>query len=470
VNLGIQGDTTQTILWRLDHGALDGASPKVIILMIGVNNKPSPENYKAIAQGIRLCLENLRKRCPDSNIILVKTLPAGWVLNENIHRLNDTVGEMKLDRDPKIQLLDIWDDLTNPDGTVESNIYMDGFLHVGAEGYEIWAAKLEPLINKTLNMEKSKGPYTGVEAIRGDAHPDILTVPADLELPVIGTGEPAPGKVVLQSLPAYAGTAVAHTLYLPTDWTPDKKFPVIVEYLGNTARVRDFRGIGYGLSAGRGFIWAVLPFVNPDRKSDAAWWWGDVELTVSYAKEAVPAICKKWGGNPSQVILVGSSRGAIACNYIGLHDDEIAKLWRGMIAFSHYNDAHISWGMTPEEQKRAPERLQRLGKIPQLICGEHCSIPQQGSDAKLLDALKEKNLSTFEAAKKELGLVPITEVEGTRKFISENYPQGNYTIMDLSWVNHGSNVLLRDTPERQRIRDWIRNVLQGGSYGCDEGK
>ncbi len=223
-------------------------------------------------------------------------------------------------------------------------------------------------------------------------HPDVLTIPADLENPPIANGAPAPGKMVLQSLPAYAGTEVAHALYLPRDWSPGKRFPVIIEYRGNSAPVRENKGIGYALSGGQGFIWAVLPFVSADGKKDEAWWWGDVSATVAYAKAVVPAICQQWGGDPGRVVLTGYSRGAIACNYIGLHDDEIAKLWRAIIAVSHYDDGHIAWGMTPEEQRRAPERLRRLGATPQFICGEYCARPQPGSDAKLRELIQTRNL------------------------------------------------------------------------------
>ncbi len=34
INLGIAGDKTQSILWRLNRGALDGAKPKVLVLAI----------------------------------------------------------------------------------------------------------------------------------------------------------------------------------------------------------------------------------------------------------------------------------------------------------------------------------------------------------------------------------------------------------------------------------------------------
>jgi hypothetical protein len=289
-------------------------------------------------------------------------------------------------------------------------------------------------------------------------HPDVMKLPADIKNPAITDDAPAPGKMVLQSLPSYAGTAVAHTLYLPSEWEKGKRYPVMIEYLGNKNRVRDNSGIGYALSGGKGVIWAVLPFVSVDGKQDMDQWWGDVNATVAYAKEVVPAICRQWGGDPSQVILTGYSRGAIACNFIGLHDDEIAKLWRAVIVVSHYDDGHTAWGMKPEEQNRAAERLRRLGKTPQLISGEYAS--RSLNDVKLLQSIKDKNLSTFAAAKTELQLEPLIEIEHTRQFISQHHPLGVFTFVNLPWVNHGVTVLHRDTPERRQLRDWLQQVLR----------
>ena len=38
VNLGFKGDTTASLLWRMQHGEVDGIQPKVAVVMIGANN------------------------------------------------------------------------------------------------------------------------------------------------------------------------------------------------------------------------------------------------------------------------------------------------------------------------------------------------------------------------------------------------------------------------------------------------
>ncbi len=296
--------------------------------------------------------------------------------------------------------------------------------------------------------------------IRQDAHPDVLTITADLQHETVAAGDPRPGVVALARLPAYVGTEVGHTVYLPPTWVSGRTYPVVVEYLGNTAKVRDLRSIGYPLCVGQEMIWVVLPFIAEDHRVDTPQWWGDVAATVAYAKEAVPAICARWGGDPARVALVGSSRGGIACNYVGLHDDALAGLWRAMIVISHYDDGHIPWGMTRGEQLAAPERIRRLGRTPQLIVGEHTVVPQPADDAGLRAEITRQGLSTFATTKSALALVPITEVEGTRAFLRRYHPEGIYTLMDLPWVNHGSASWLRDTAERQAIRAWLAAALR----------
>jgi predicted esterase len=98
-------------------------------------------------------------------------------------------------------------------------------------------------------------------------------------------------------------------------------------------------------------------------------WWGDVEATVWYAQKTVGRVCEEYGGDAGAVILAGFSRGAIACNYIGLHDDEIGRLWRAFIPYSHY-DGVIAWQYPGSDRASALVRLRRLKGRPVFVCHE----------------------------------------------------------------------------------------------------
>ena len=61
MNLGIGGDRTQHVLWRLDHGNIDGISPKLAVLMIGTNNSNGTDNTaEEIGAGIEAIVKKLR--------------------------------------------------------------------------------------------------------------------------------------------------------------------------------------------------------------------------------------------------------------------------------------------------------------------------------------------------------------------------------------------------------------------------
>lgn len=185
--------------------------------------------------------------------------------------------------------------------------------------------------------------------------------------------EPAAGRRVRQVAPEHKGTHVYHALYLPVDWEPGGNFPVIVEYTGNkwlpgrsTGEVKD-ANLGYGISGGRGFIWVALPCIENGGKQNAVTWWGDRQATVAYCKVNLPRICKRFGGDPENVFLCGFSRGAIAAGYIGLADDEIAALWKGMFTHDHF-DGHRDWGYPDSDRTSALKRLTRLKGRPVLVC------------------------------------------------------------------------------------------------------
>ena len=270
------------------------------------------------------------------------------------------------------------------------------------------------------------------------AIPDISTVPADLVLPKLASGNPAAGKRVKQAHPDWKQTKVYHLLYLPKDWQPGKRYPVIVEYAGNGPYQNRFGDLstghpegskmGYGITAGRGFIWVCIPYLNSAGTRNVTQWWGDKpthdpQQTLSYCKKVVPWICQHYGGDPKRVVLCGFSRGAIACNYLGLYDDEIARLWRAFIPYSHYDGVH-RWGYPGSDNASALKRLQRLGARPQFICHEG------------------------------------TGVSATRHYLKETGVAGDFTIRATGFRNHNDAWLLRPSPARKALRAWLETVLR----------
>lgn len=222
-----------------------------------------------------------------------------------------------------------------------------------------------------------------------------------LQIPSIVVGDPQPGCRASVVIPEYADTEVHHLLYLPPDWSPEKvaegtRWPVIVEYTGSrhpssgsTGQLED-AAFGLGLSGGR-FIWVVLPFVSQDHQRNETHWWGDRTATVDYAKRTVPRVCAGFGGDPESVFLCGFSRGAIAVNLIGLHDDEIAKLWCGFVCHDHYDGVcewrNTDWG-SPLRYYRASAR-RRLGRVR----GRPVLITSNGYSRQIRDFLDTQPLA-----------------------------------------------------------------------------
>lgn len=74
LNFGIGGDRTQHVLWRLQHGELEGFRPKVAVLMIGTNNTGS-DSAEQIAAGVTAIVKEIHKQSPNTKVLLLAIFP-----------------------------------------------------------------------------------------------------------------------------------------------------------------------------------------------------------------------------------------------------------------------------------------------------------------------------------------------------------------------------------------------------------
>jgi lysophospholipase L1-like esterase len=150
VDLGISGDGTEHVLWRLDHGNIDGISPKLAVVMIGTNNA-GRSTAEQVAAGVKAIIEKLRAKLPQTKILLLAIFPRGPNAEDPIRKINEKTNKIisKLSDDRSVFYLDINSKFLQPDGKLSKEIMPD-LLHPGVKGYEIWAEAIEPTVAKLM--------------------------------------------------------------------------------------------------------------------------------------------------------------------------------------------------------------------------------------------------------------------------------------------------------------------------------
>lgn len=296
--------------------------------------------------------------------------------------------------------------------------------------------------------------------VGNETYVDIRTVPADLAVPPMSPlgAPPAPGARVFASNPEWLrvvpASAAYFALYLPPEWQPSgPPLPVIVELAGNgpfddpygdvsTGRCEN-SSLGFGITAGAGAIWISMPMLIADGKFDGTQWFGcppaapagdppavtsacdaattNASLAVAYIVSTTRHVLAAFNGDASRVVVAGFSRGAIAVNYLGLANDEIAALWAGSIAYAHYDGQPMDtrWPYPDAGPPASYDRLRRLGSRPQFICSE-------------LDGATNMTLPYISAA----GF------------------QVNATFSSTGFCNHNDKWTLRPSKARDALRTW----------------
>jgi beta-glucosidase len=152
VNLGISGDQTQHVLWRLDNGNIDNITPKLAVIMIGTNNhavNTAPE----IAEGVEAIVKKLRTKLPEMRILLLAIFPRTDVSAALQQKLKDATAQFAaaVASDPMVEFLDINKALLNEKGELTKEVMPD-LLHPNANGYALEAEATEPAIGRLLGV------------------------------------------------------------------------------------------------------------------------------------------------------------------------------------------------------------------------------------------------------------------------------------------------------------------------------
>ncbi|MBA4191663.1 MAG: GDSL family lipase [Planctomycetaceae bacterium] len=156
VNMGIGGDRTQNVLWRLENGQLDGYEARVFVVMIGTNNCWEKTADPAdVAAGVKAVVKLIQTKQPKAKILLMSILPTGEKPNpgrEKRAAVNALISKLA---GGGVEYLDIGEKFLETDKTISKEV-MGDFLHLAPKGYDIWAEAITGKI-KDIVKEPNAG-------------------------------------------------------------------------------------------------------------------------------------------------------------------------------------------------------------------------------------------------------------------------------------------------------------------------
>jgi len=148
---------TQNILWRLNHGEIDGVNPAIVVLLAGTNNVGNaapPEGLEAraadVVAGLRAIVRLLQEKAPRAVIVLTAIFPR----NDSptampvIDRVNRDLAALA--DGGRVRWLNINPALAEPDGTLRPGMMDRDRLHPAIPAYQIWADALKPIFTEIL--------------------------------------------------------------------------------------------------------------------------------------------------------------------------------------------------------------------------------------------------------------------------------------------------------------------------------
>lgn len=143
VNLGVGGDTTESVLERLDQVVEE--HPSTIVLMIGTNDLAWRRSVEQIVGGVESILWRLHQELPEARILVQSVLPRAEDYTDRIKDINIHLRQFA--STVKAEWVDLWPVFADDKDELRTD-YSEDRLHVNAQGYAAWREELVRALDK----------------------------------------------------------------------------------------------------------------------------------------------------------------------------------------------------------------------------------------------------------------------------------------------------------------------------------
>jgi lysophospholipase L1-like esterase len=173
-DFGWGADRIENMLWRLEHGELDGVNPKVIVILAGTNNvgaRPGGDAKIAdIIRGLAGMIHACRQKAPAAAIIVTAIFPRNdnMAVMPEIDRINANLAQLA--DGTIVRFVNVNDKLADKDGRLIEGMMNADKLHPSLAGYQVWADALKPIFRELLGPPSTTDhapPPTGDPSARG---------------------------------------------------------------------------------------------------------------------------------------------------------------------------------------------------------------------------------------------------------------------------------------------------------------
>ena len=312
-NFGIGGDATQHVIWRIEHGELDGIRPAVVVLLLGTNNT-AHNTAEQIAAADAKIVRLIREKIPGAKVLLLAIFPKVDDANGKFDWLPQSMAVVraansrlaKLDDGVNVRFLDIGARFLGPDGKIPATILVDQ-VHPTVEGYRIWAEAMQPLLDEMLGGWRSLPTQLAnrIRANRANLPPAAQedawmarSAPEIVAVPNLAYLKPAAFDPRWTSLDVFRPRAAAG------------KAPIVVFVHGGGMSAGDKSPAALVENKARffpahGFVFVSVNYrLAPEATHPVPT--QDLAAALAFVRQHAPA----WGGDPDALILIGHSAGA----------------------------------------------------------------------------------------------------------------------------------------------------------------